>query len=153
MKKLLWVMSGIFAILAVVFYSKSIVKTGYGYNTIEVANVQMTVFAAASAILCGVNGVGAMILSAIDTISSTTSVSTKDLADNIVNLIGQSNQRKEEINREQKEEAAKQQARMDAELKRKEEMNALREQGKLTEVDEFLTEIESEESMIRIWEI
>lgn len=96
MKKFLWAMAGLFAVLAIVFYNKSIIKAGYGYNTMDVANMQMTVFAAASAILCGVNVVGALILSAIDSISISLDVSKTDLAKNVVNAIEQNNERKEE---------------------------------------------------------
>ena len=62
MKGFLWTMAVIFAILAIICYSNSIISTGYGQN---VANVQMTVFAAACAVLCGINLVGALLLSAI----------------------------------------------------------------------------------------
>lgn len=60
-------MAAVFAILAIVFYSSSIKEADMGYNTIKVANIQGTVFAAASAIACIINLIGAAILNAMET--------------------------------------------------------------------------------------
>lgn len=61
MQGLLGFLSGLYGLLAAVFYHNSVVRTGYG----EVANMQMTVFCAASAVLCGVHFVGAAVLGAV----------------------------------------------------------------------------------------
>ena len=61
MQGLLRFLSAVYGLLAAVFYHNSVVRTGYG----EVANMQMTVFCAVSAVLCGVHFVGAAVLGAV----------------------------------------------------------------------------------------
>ena len=69
MKKFLGIMAGIFLVLAIIFYANSIRSVGYGSSSMEVANIQMTVFAAASAVLCGINFVGALLSYKIDNVN------------------------------------------------------------------------------------
>lgn len=66
MKKFLGVMAGIFFILSIVFYANSVHSVGYGSSRMDVANVQMTVFSAACAIMFVINVVGAIVLSGIE---------------------------------------------------------------------------------------
>lgn len=66
MKKAFQIMAGIFGILAVILYFVSIKEVSSGGYSIQVANIQATVFAAASAIMCAINTAGAMIVSVIE---------------------------------------------------------------------------------------
>ena len=59
-------MAIIFAILTVVLYCISVKDVDTGYGTIQVANIQATVFTAAAALACILNVIGAFILSAIE---------------------------------------------------------------------------------------
>ncbi len=67
MKKFFGIMAAVFFILAIIFYVNSIRTVSYGRSTLDVANIQMTVFAAASAVLCVVNLVGALLAYKIET--------------------------------------------------------------------------------------
>ena len=71
MKKLLWFLSALFFSLTIYFYYNSVKSVGYGSSRMEVANVQMTVFAAASAVLCGINFVGAILATIIENTKET----------------------------------------------------------------------------------
>ena len=78
MKKLLWFFAAVFLALTILFYSNSIKSVSYGSSRMDVANIQLTVFAAASAVLCGVNAVGAMLASLIDSKTVTAATNTND---------------------------------------------------------------------------
>ena len=67
MKRFLWFMTVVFLILTIVCYSNSVRSvSGLSY---DVVNIQMTIFASACAILCVINFVGALIISAIENAS------------------------------------------------------------------------------------
>ena len=59
-------MAGIFFILSIIFYANSVRSVGYGSSRMDVANMQMTVFSAACAIMFVINVVGAIVLSGIE---------------------------------------------------------------------------------------
>lgn len=69
-QKCLWAFAIVFGIMAIIFYSISIRELDkesaqiLGINA--VANIQSTTFAAACAVLCGINVVGAMILGSLE---------------------------------------------------------------------------------------
>ncbi len=69
-RKAFCVLAAVFGILAIVFYFSSIRKLDKNIADLwgidAVANIQDTVFAAACAILCGINVAGAMILSSLE---------------------------------------------------------------------------------------
>ena len=93
-------MAVVFAVLAIICYSNSIVSAGYGAYKTEVANVQMTVFAAACAVLCGVNVVGALLITAINSITIPSPSSNESIASTVVNALNKST---EERLRQEKE--------------------------------------------------
>lgn len=130
MKKFLWAMTILFAILTIVFYSNSTVSTGYG----EVANMQMTVFAAACAVLCGVNLVGALVLTAIESQSSSPSISYEEIAHEVLKSIEQSNDKKRDERRRERTERQERQ-------QREKEISELKAQASNSEIDLFLYEI------------
>lgn len=61
-KMILLIAAAVFLVLAVIFYVSSVREVGSGSNSIKVANIQSTVFAAASAILCGINVVAYLVV-------------------------------------------------------------------------------------------
>ena len=76
MRKFCLIMSGIFAVLAIILYFDSIKDVdGFG----KVANVQETVFCAACAILFAINLVGSFILSSHEDLESTIIRAQKEL--------------------------------------------------------------------------
>ncbi len=82
MKKFLWIMAGIFGVLAIIFYFASLNHldrdTARLLGTSTTINIQGTVFCAACAIICALNVVGAIILMFIEynVVSSGASVSS-----------------------------------------------------------------------------
>ena len=61
MKRVFLIVAAVFAVLAIIFYVSSIRDV----SGLQVANIQATIFAAACAVICALNIVGAFILDGI----------------------------------------------------------------------------------------
>ena len=127
MQGLLGFLSGLYGLLAAVFYHNSVVRTGYG----EVANMQMTVFCAASAVLCGVHFVGAAVLGAVKAQGA---------------VPGQS----ESTRREEQGILAAKLAKEELMKSKKTFLSELESMESKTEIVPFLSELESMESITEI---
>ena len=149
MKGFMWVMAILFGILAIVCYNNSIVRTGYG----EVANVQMAVFAAASAVACVMNIIGALIVSAINSITNESHVSTENVSDAVVKAMEENASRREEEKVQEANKKEEEKRQEEERLMRKKQLETQKAQGGLSDVESFLLEIEDEASAIRISEI
>lgn len=74
-KKFMIVMAIIWGIIAIIFYISSIQEV-YG---IQIANIQATTFCAGSAILCGINIIGALIVECMEELHSSINVATNTI--------------------------------------------------------------------------
>ncbi len=157
-KTLLWILAIVFGLLAIILYFSSIKEldreTARYLGTGSVANVQGTVFAAACAVLCGVNVVGALILSQMED-NNRTGSGVGNIAQDIAKAIWQN-----ELEEKKKQEEAEKE-RQEAEEKRRvqkqhiEELKQKKAEGKVLEEEIFLEEISEEKSMLniaKIWE-
>lgn len=57
----LWALAVLFGVLAILFYCLSIREVNYGYSSIQIANIQCTVFSAACAVICMGSIIGALV--------------------------------------------------------------------------------------------
>ena len=82
-------MAIVFAIATVILYSASIKEldrdTARYLGTNSVANVQATVFCAATAIMCVINAVGAIIISALEKQTQLSIAKTENTVEDVVN--------------------------------------------------------------------
>jgi len=148
----LWVMAGIFGVLALVFYFTSIKEvSGEASRYLgvsAVANVQGTVFAAACAVLCGINIVGAIVLGGIEDTPSS-GPSSGHVANEVARVIEEKERKKEEEAKKKLEDEERQ-----ARIREKQEAaRAKRENGQAIQEGLFIDEIAEEKSMIKIWQI
>ncbi len=85
MKGFLIFMAIVFAIATIFLYNASIKEVDYNtarlIGTNAIANTQATVFCAATAIMCVINAVGAIIVSALETEVQRSTARTKEVVD------------------------------------------------------------------------
>lgn len=149
-------MAGIFGALALAFYFTSIKEVSGEasryLNVSAVVNVQGTVFAAACAVLCGINVVGAVVLGGIE-YASFSAPSSGYAADDVAKAILE-NEKKEQQKKEEeakkKQEAEERQARI---RERQEAARARQENGEAIQEELFMNEIAEEKSMMKIWQV
>lgn len=149
----LLVTAGIFGVLAIILYFASIKELDSSsarvLGTSSVVNVQGTVFAAACAIMCVINVVGATVLGAVEENQQGSAPSSGSVARDVLRAI------KEDKAEEQKAEEEKIQAAKKQEETRKkiEELKQKKATGELLEEEEFMEAISEETSMMVIWKM
>lgn len=162
-QKVLWGFAGLFGVLTIVFYVSSIMEldkdTSRYLGISAVANVQMTVFTGASAVLCGLNVVAAIIIGALEELRVHSSGSG-DMANEVAKAIKQNEieeKRKQEA--EEKARAEREKLAREVEMRKQERRQKIEElkqkkaDGEAIEAEVFLEEIIDVSSMMDIWKI
>ena len=162
-QKVLWGFAGLFGVLTIVFYISSVTEldrdTARYLGISAVANVQMTVFTGACAVLCGLNIVAAVIIGALEELSMRSSGSG-EMANEVAKAIKQNEieeKRKQEA--EEKAKVEREKLAKEAELRKQERLQKIEElkqqkaNGEAIEAEVFLGEIVDASSMIDIWKI
>lgn len=162
-KNVLWGLAAVFGILTIVFYCVSIQKLDRDAARLlgvsSVVNIQSTIFTGACAVLCGVNVVGAVIISCLEE-SGAHSGGAGKMATEVVQAIKQNEleekqkqeaEEKARIEKEQMEQEEEQ--RKIARQKKIEELKQKRANGEIVETDVFQEEIADMTSMMDIWKV
>ena len=162
-QKVLWFFAGLFGILAIVLYFASITEldkdTARYLGISAVANIQMTVFTGACAVLCGLNIVGAIIIGAIEGLQEGNN-RTGEIANEVAKAIKQNEiEEKRKYEAEKKARIEREKIAYDVELRKQEhrqkveELKQQKADGKTIDAEVFMEGMVDASSMMNIWKI
>ena len=156
-KTFLIAMACVFGALALILYFTSIKEldreTARYLGTGSVANIPGMIFSAACAVLCGLNVIGAVIISAMEENTYYQVPSSGNVANEVVRAIKHNEQVENQKRLDEEKAKEEQKEREERARARMEEMKARRENGEVLEEEVFLEEIKDEQSMMNIWKL